>query len=425
MTTVRLVPGPLRGRLRAPPSKSYTHRFVLAAHLSGRPSRLRRPLESDDTARTAEAVRALGSRVRTGPGTWSVAPDPARERRRSCTVDCGESGTTLRLLAPAAALLDRSVRFVGRGRLPSRPMEPLFRTLSALGATIDRGNRGAALPFGIRGPIHGGRVDLPVSESSQFTSALLMSLPLVTPDSFVRPIGTPVSEPYVLATLAVMRRQGVEVARTARGFRIPGGQRYRAVDAEVPGDASSAAYLWAGAAISGGRTTVTGIPTRWPQADLAVLELLGRYGAGVSRRGSSVTVEGFRRRPFRIRLDDAPDLYPLAGVLAASASGRSELVGAAHVVAKESDRRAETIRLVHAMGGRAVATPAGLAVEGTARPRRLDLRGVHDHRLVMSAAVAALAAGGPSRVADAACVGKSYPGFFDDFARLGVEVGRP
>jgi 3-phosphoshikimate 1-carboxyvinyltransferase len=424
MTTVRVVPGTLRGTARAPPSKSYTHRLVLAAHLSGRVGRIRRPLEADDTQRTADAVRALGSRVSTGARTWTVTPGPGEEEPSTPVVDCGQSGTTLRLLAPAAGLQARAIRFVGGGRLPLRPMAPLFETLRELGASITRPANRAALPFEIRGPLHGGRVDLPVTESSQYTSALLMSLPCVTPDSHVRTIGQPVSEPYVRATLEVLRRQGIVIRRHRRGFRIPGGQAYRVVDAEVPGDASSAAYLWAGAAITGGRVTVTGVPPRWPQADLAVLGLLRRYGASVARHGPAVTVEGDRRRPFRIDLNDAPDLYPLAGALAAAAPGRSELVGAAHVVAKESDRRRATIDLVRALGGRTAATPDGLAIEGTDRPRALRLRELSDHRLVMSAAVAALAADRPSTLADAASVGKSYPGFFGAIARLGAEVGR-
>ncbi len=424
MTTVRLWPGTLHGRARAPPSKSYTHRFVLAAHLSGRPGRIRRPLLSDDTTRTASGVRTLGSTLRKTADAWTVAPDCGSGPRRRQIIDCGESGTTLRLLAPTASLLDRPVRFVGQGRLPSRPMAPLFRTLGALGATVRLDDDRSVLPFSIRGPIHGGRVAVEVSTSSQFTSALLMALPLVEPASVVRTIGTPVSEPYVRATREVLRRQGVRTSRTRNGYRIPGGQRYRPLDATVPGDASSAAYLWAGAAISGGRATVSDVPDDWPQADLAVLPLLEAYGAIVDRRGDAVTVEGDRRRPFRVVLDDAPDLYPLAGVLAATAPGRSELVGAAHAAAKESDRVLETVRLVRKLGGKARRSPGGLAVDGTARPRRLELRGLHDHRLVMSAAVGALAADGPSVLADASSVAKSFPGFFEAIAGLGAEVRR-
>jgi 3-phosphoshikimate 1-carboxyvinyltransferase len=415
-------PATVDGEVDAPPSKSYTHRFLLAAHLSGRTGRLRGPLVSDDTLRTAYALAQLGSDVRAGTRVWRITPRPTAPTRGTLTIDCGESGTTLRFLAAAAALHGGRFRFVGRGRLPQRPMGPLFGALRDLGASISREAGLSTLPFTLRGPIHGGLVELAVDESSQFTSALLFALPTVRPSSRIRTFGPPVSEPYVRASLAVIRGQGVRAVAGPSGYRLPGGQCYRAVDASAPGDASSAAYLWALAAITGGRATVRGLDPRWPQADLAVLPLLRRYGATVTRRGGTVSVRGGERRPFRIELTDSPDLYPLAGVLGASAPGRSYLLGAEHVVAKESDRRQETVRLVRSLGARATEFDGGLAVEGTRRVRPLHLRSARDHRIVMSAAVAAAAASGPSEIGDASAVGKSFPGFFEAIARLGTEV---
>ena len=168
--------------------------------------------------------------------------------------------------------------------------------------------------------------------------------------------------------------------------------------------------------------TVRGVAPSWPQADLAVLGLLRRYGAAVRRSTDAVTVQGGDRRPFRADLTDAPDLYPLAGVLAAAARGRSVLMGAEHVATKESDRRTATERLARAMGARTASTPGGLAIDGVARPKRIRLRGATDHRIVMSAAVAASAGVGPSELSDAGAVAKSYPGFFGALRHLGVGV---
>jgi 3-phosphoshikimate 1-carboxyvinyltransferase len=423
MSVARVGPSPVDGRVAAPSSKSYTHRFLLAAHLSGRRSRVRRPLVSNDTLCTVRALRQLGTDVTVAREAWTVSPGVRSPARRTRVIDCGESGTTLRLVAAAAALRTERFRFVGKGRLPRRPMMPLFRALEQLGATLALPpGGGASLPFVLRGPVHGGSVDLPVDESSQFTSALLFSLPTVTPDSRIRTVGTQVSEPYVRATLAVLRRHGVVATASRSGYRIPGGQSFEAVPGTVPGDASSAAYLWAAAAVARGRAAVHGVPPNWPQADLAVLDVLRRFGAQVSRRGETVTVRGRERRPFRVLLTDAPDLYPLAGVLAATASGRSYLLGAAHVAAKESNRREETIRLVRSMGGRVSEHGTGLAIEGTPHPRSFRLRGAHDHRIVMSAAVGAIVADRPSEISDAGSVSKSFPGFFDALAHLGVEV---
>ena len=424
MTVVRIRPSVVEGRTVAPPSKSYTHRFLLAAHLSGRRARVVRPLQSDDTVRTARGLGPLGSHVVRTRGVWTVTPRPIRTSAALRTVDCGESGTTLRLLTAIAARQEGPTRFVGSGRLPRRPMAPLFEALSALGAKVETAGPTRALPFQISGPIHGGNVALAVDTSSQFTSALLLALPTLPEDSRLRTRGRPVSEPYVAATLAVLDRCGIEVGVRRSGFQIPGGQRFRPVPRPVPGDASSAAYLWVAAALTGGHVTVEGVPPAWPQADLAILELLRRAGSEVRRRGDEVTVAaGDRRRPFRAELTDSPDLYPLAGVLAAATPGRSELRGAPQVVAKESDRRQETARLARAMGATVRSSPGGLVIEGSGQPRRLRLRGLADHRLVMSAAVAAVAADGASEIADASAVSKSFPDFFAALRTLGGEVG--
>jgi len=422
MSVARLRPATIDGAVDAPASKSYTHRLLLAAHLSGRTGHLRRPLVSDDTSTTARGLRQLGSEVVRSRGVWTVLPRAPRTTPRARVIDCGESGTTLRLLSATAALGASRIRFVGHGRLPLRPMGPLFASLEELGAKVIRPATGRALPFEVQGPIHGGAVDVAADQSSQFTSSLLFALPTVRPASRLRTVGTPVSEPYVRASLAVIRGQGVRVAASRSGFRIPGGQRFDAVDATVPGDASSAAYLWALAAVTGGRASVRGVPAEWPQADLALLGLLRRFGASVRRSGQAVTVRGGARRPFRVELTGSPDLYPLAGVLAAVAEGRSYLLGGAQVVAKESNRRLGTERLARALGARVESVGGALAIQGARRPRALHLRGLHDHRLVMSAVVAAAAADGPSEIADASVVGKSFPGFFETIGRLGAEV---
>lgn len=421
MTCATFSPGRLAGRVRAPGSKSYTHRAVVAAHLADAPTEIRSPLVSDDTLRTVAAVRALGSRVRVGRNVWTVSPRARRPRGRT-RIDCGESGTTARFAAALAALGSSPVVLRASGRLGARPMVPLVDALRSLGARAAFARSSASFPLTISGPIHGGEVEVASGESSQFTSALLLTLPTTREDSVLRLTGRPVSEPYVAATLATMRARGVEARRGRRRFLVPGGQRYRGGKVEVPGDASSAAYLWAGAAVTRGSVAVDGISPLWPQADLAVLELLRRYGARVVRSGNTVRVRGGERRAFRFDLDDTPDLLPLAGALAAAAEGRSVLRGAAHAAAKESDRRTETARLARAMGAEAAVTKDRIVVDGSARVPPYRLRGIRDHRLLMSGAVGALAATGPVRLDDAGCVAKSFPGFFEVWSRLGGEV---
>ncbi|MCI4365802.1 MAG: 3-phosphoshikimate 1-carboxyvinyltransferase [Thermoplasmata archaeon] len=418
--TVRLLsPSHLLGRAQAPPSKSYTHRALVVGSLTGRRFQVVNPLDSDDTRATARALRRLGSSFSRSAKSWIVGPTRPRGTTRRIDIQCGESGTTLRFASVVAALGDRATRFHGSGRLPERPMGPLLRALEVLGASVD--STGAGAMFTLRGPIRSGRVRLDASESSQFASALLLALPTLPGDSEIRLVGTIVSEPYLQATVSVLRALGVRVRCGNRSFHVPGSQSYRGRRFAVPGDASSAAYLWVAGALAGGSVTVRGVDPRWPQADRAILALLARAGAAVRETGSTATVGPGGLRPFSADLTASPDLYPLAGVLAAAIPGTSHLSGAPHIVHKESDRRAETARLARAFGARVRRTRTGLSIEGRSRLRPVELPDLTDHRLVMSAAVGALAATGSSRIGEAEAVRKSFPRFWETLVALGAE----
>lgn len=421
---MRIAPGAVRGTVRAPPSKSYTHRALVLGWLSGRRFEIRRPLESEDTLATLHGLESFGARVSQRPRAWTVGPAPrvprGNERPR---VRCGRSGTTLRLLAAVAALERWPVRFEVDRQLARRPIEPLLAALRSLGADVRTSERGASgFPLTIRGPVHGGRVSVTVSESSQFASALLFVLPVLRSRSVLRLRGPIVSKPYLDATVALLRRHGARFSIRGRVVRIPGGQRYAPGAFSVPGDASSAAYLWAAAALTGGKVTVRGIETQWPQADLAILPILRRMGAAVTRSTTGTTVSGRLLRPVQATLTATPDLLPLVGVLAAATPGTSRLLGAAHARHKESDRRQETARLARALGATVRLSPRRLEIEGSSSPRDLHMTGAQDHRLVMSAAVAALAAHRTSVVGEADAVRKSFPEFWTILRALGAGV---
>ena len=419
MSGASLRPAVLAGTVRAPPSKSYTHRALLVAHLGRRPFRIEGPLDADDTRASARAIGRLGTRIVRSPGSWEAQPRPLPSSQRPVSIDCRESGTTLRFVLALAALDPRRITLTGVGRLPGRPIRELVRALRSLGAQSRRRSRSRNLPLEIRGPIHGGSVTVDASESSQFASALLFVLPTREEDSLLRLVGPIVSRPYIEATLEVVRRHGIVVEGDGRRFRIAGGQSYTGRRFAVPGDASSAAGFWVGAAISGGRVRVDGIDPSWPQADLAILRILGTAGATVHRSGRSVTVEAGRRRPFSVDLTASPDLFPLVGVLAAATPGRSRLRGAAQIVHKESDRRRETVRLVRAMGAGIREGLDVLEIDGRSDPAGVSLPDLSDHRMVMAAAVAALAGRGRSTVGDVRAVGKSFPRFWSAWRAVG------
>jgi 3-phosphoshikimate 1-carboxyvinyltransferase len=412
----------VHGRIAAPPSKSYTHRALVAGFLTGRVYTVTAPLNADDTRATLAALERLGTPVVRTRRSWTLHRRRGTPAAGRVTIDCGESGTTLRFATALAACDGREVRFRGRGRLAERPMGPLTDALTALGARVwpARGR----VPFTVQGPIHGGRVRLDVGESSQFASALLLVLPTLREDSRVQLIGPIVSEPYMEATIELLRRSGITLRRRGRTIQVPGRQHIGGRRFAVPGDASSAAYLWAAGALTGGPVVVSGIDPSWPQADLAILPLLARVGAEVRTRGTSISVESGHFRPFTVDLTPSPDLYPLAGVIAARVPGRSRIRGAPHVIHKESNRRAETIRLVEELGARVREVDGGLEIHGRENLTPLRRTDFSDHRLVMSATVGALAANGTSQVGDATAVRKSFPEFWNALAALGASVSR-
>jgi 3-phosphoshikimate 1-carboxyvinyltransferase len=428
MTTIRVDPGVPEGRLTAPSSKSYTHRALVVGSLAGHRFDIVRPLVAADTLRTLAGLRRLGIPIATSPDRWTVAPSRSARRTRPVGIDCGQSGTTLRLLCARAALEPRSVRFIGSGALPRRPIRPLVSALRQLGARarLPRGTR--SLPLELRGPISSGTATVDAAESSQFASALALVLPGVPGDSSLRLRGELVSMPYLDATFRALHDAGIEVDRSGRRVTIPGGQTVHARSMAIPGDASAAAYGWAAAALTGGDVEIRGVPIDRPQADLHLLDLLARSGVQVDVVRDRIRVRGRLSTPIWADLRDTPDLLPLVGVLAAGIPATSELRGVRRLARKESDRLVGTAALVRSLGAKVRVSPDALQIEGTARFRPIRSLRLADHRMVMSAAVAALRGSGPSYLGDGDAVAKSYPGFWRDLASLGlttnVERGR-
>jgi 3-phosphoshikimate 1-carboxyvinyltransferase len=413
--SLRIQPGRVDGRLRAPSSKSHTHRAFLLGALNGN-ALVRHPLRSDDTEATLRGLEGLGllvteeaDGVRVG-GHLRSAPRP---------IDARESGTTLRLLTPMAALLATPVSFTGRPRLAERPMDPLLAALRALGARVERPSAG--FPLTLRGPLKGGHCRLPGDQSSQFLSGLLFASPLVAADTDIELTSPVASRPYVDLTLRLLRDHGLRIEEEGLRFHVPGGQRARQKPIDVPGDYSSAAFLLAAAAVTGGRVTVDGLDPDDAQGDRAILDHLRAFGADVSRSADAVAVEGGSLRAADLNLGPTPDLFPVLAAVAACAPGTSRLHGAPHLRAKESDRIRAMHENLRRFGVASEERPDGLVVHG-GHPRGAQIAAYNDHRVAMAGAVLALAASGPSELPEPDVVQKSYPGFTRDLASLAPGV---
>jgi len=417
---LRVRPSVVSGTVRASPSKSYTHRAILMAALSGGPCLVRGPLLSEDTEATRAGVEAFGAAVVREEEGLRISCGGLRVP--AGVIDARNSGTTLRLLAGTAALLDGTTVLTGDASLRKRPMGPLLEALNALGAHARSLGGNGCPPVEIRGRLHGGVASLPGSVSSQFLSSLLIACPLAEAPTDLHILPPLRSEPYVGMTLHLLRHFRITAEAQEERFVIPGGQRYVPADVDVPGDFSSAAFPLVAAALTGGDVSVEGLDASAPQGDRRILDVLGAFGARVNVGPNRVRVRGGPLEAQLVDLGDTPDLFPVLAVLATQARGTSRFVKGEHLRLKESDRIATTTAFLEAMGADVTATEDGCIVRGPTRLRGASVESQGDHRILMAAAVAGLAADGPVEVTEPWCFRVSYPSFLDDFRSLGAAV---
>lgn len=404
--------------VRAVPSKSVTHRALVAAALARGTSRLRLPLDADDTRRTRDALRALGIEVRVEGVDWIVGGAAGRIPGGGQAF-LGDSGTTLRLLTAVATLGARESRLDGSARLRERPVAELGRALEAIGGRILASGAHGGLPLVAGGsPPRGGSVDVAADRSSQFASALLLIGPVLSEGLDLRVLPPAVSMPYVGLTLGVLEAFGAKVRRPEplRFVVEPGGLSGGVF--RVEGDHSSASYFLAAAALCGGRVRVTGLDPGSRQADAAFAGMLESIGCRVRAEADVVEVVASGRIPgFEMDAGDCPDVVPTLAALAAHAEGPCVVRGVPHLKWKESDRLAVLAENLCRMGRPAFADGSSLRVDasgGELRPA--TIRTASDHRIAMAFAVAGLRS--PLAIDDPGCVAKSYPAFWDDFRRL-------
>ena len=419
----RVFPGGLAGTVEAIASKSEAHRLLICAAFSDGVTDIDCNTTSQDIDATAECLRALGARVtRTKKGFRVV---PAERIETGALLDCGESGSTMRFLLPVVAALSCGASLTGHGRLPQRPLSPLYEVLSEHGSAL--GPQGT-VPLPVGGKLAAGRFEIAGNVSSQYVSGLLMAAPLTGGACEVFVTEPVESLPYIDITCAALAEFGVSVERDKHAedgkngllFKVGAGARYRTPGSvRVGGDWSNAAFWLAAGALNEDGVTVEGIDMRSTQGDRAILGALALLGARVERGATSVTVRPDRLKGCRLDVSSCPDLVPPLAAVAACAEGATTIVGAARLRIKESDRLQTVSDAVVALGGRVDQTEDGLIVHGVPELPGGCADAANDHRIAMMSAILASRATGPSTVRGAQCVAKSYPAFFEDLRALG------
>lgn len=384
-------PTKLRGTVAAIPSKSQAHRLLICAAFADQETRLYCPDTNRDIEATADCLRALGAEITRDEGGYTVLP--VQSRPATAVLPCHDSGSTLRFLLPVAGALGVDATFQLEGRLPQRPLSPLWEEMERMGCTLTRPTE---CTIRCQGKLNSGVYTISGGVSSQFITGLLLAFPLISGESQLEITGKLESTPYVTMTLKAMEQFGAMV----QNFSVAGNQHFISPGTvTVEGDWSNGAFFLAAKAL-GSNVTVTGLHPDSPQGDRAAAELL----PGLEKK-------------LIIDAADIPDLVPILAVTAACKQG-AVFTNIGRLRLKESDRVESVKEMIIALGGTAESDAETLTVQGTGlHGGTVDAR--NDHRIAMSAAIAATACREDVIILGAQCVEKSYPRFFEEYRKLG------
>lgn len=416
MDMVKISPSTLRGEVTVPPSKSYAHRGIIGAFLSGEKTVVENISMSQDILATISCIKELGSQVNFFDSSVEIGPNsrPAKNKLSLC---CNESGSTLRFFVPISLLFAETVEFSGKGRLMERPLSPYFEIFDRQG--INYSSKDGVLT--ISGKLHSGDFVIDGSISSQFITGLLFALPLLDGDSRILIENGLSSKGYIDITLDVLKDFGIDVINEDyKSFYIKGNQKYKARTYHVEGDFSQAAFFLTAGAL-GGDILCKGLSPESLQGDRKILEIIEAAGGKIEKVGSSsFRVSGGELQGISVDADEIPDLVPILSVLFAYCNGESRIENAGRLRIKESDRLSAITKELSKMGADIVEGEDFLVIRGKSHLYGANTQSHNDHRISMAISIAALRAEGEVTIEEGRnSVKKSYPDFFEDYKILG------
>ncbi len=379
---ITITPKKLSGHVSAIPSKSQAHRLLICSAFADRETTLICPESNQDIEATADCLRALGAKIHRADGSYHI--QPIRNFPKVAEMDCRESGSTLRFLLPIVGALGVDTTFHMAGRLPQRPLSPLWELMESMGCRL---SRPTADTLQCQGKLRVGHYQIDGGVSSQFITGLMFAHSLMDGKSTLEITGKIESKPYI-----EMTRNALALFH-APHYHSPG-------NILVEGDWSNAAF-WLTATALGSNVIIDNLSKDSPQGDRAISELLPQL---------------ITHKP-TICVADIPDLVPILAV-AATAKHGAVFTDIARLRLKESDRVASTVSMIVALGGKAEASENSLTVF----PANLTggtVDSCNDHRIAMAAAIASTVCKEQVRILGAECVKKSYPKFWEDFSLLG------
>ncbi|WP_026885832.1 3-phosphoshikimate 1-carboxyvinyltransferase [Clostridium beijerinckii] len=425
MGNLKIYPGELSGEVKIPPSKSMAHRAVICAALGDGISKVTNIDYSDDIIATIEAMSSLGAKITKKEDYLEVyginSPEniEANSVKDERTIDCNESGSTLRFLVPIAALFEGVNRFVGRGNLGKRPLDTYYKIFDEQG--IKYSYKEGILDLKTEGKLKAGEFKMEGNISSQFITGLLFTLPLLDGDSKIIITTEMESKGYIDLTLSAIKDFGVEIINNNyEEFIIKGNQIYKSIDYRVEGDYSQAAFFFCADALSS-NIVLNDLKLDSLQGDKEVIDILQRMGLKLNSKNNGLignVSDGLKAT--LIDGSQCPDIIPVVSLVAALSEGTTEIINAGRLRIKECDRLAAVTSELNKLGAKITEKEDGLIIEGVKELKgNVEVWSHKDHRIAMTIAIASTICKEPIILKDYECVSKSYPQFWDDFKNLG------
>jgi 3-phosphoshikimate 1-carboxyvinyltransferase len=424
--TVQPLKKPIEGILKAPPSKYHTHRGLVLGALAEGTSTITGISKSLDNMSTLQCLSSLGTSFESIEGGYHITGKPFHTSAN--VLDCGNSGSTISFLLGVSAMAPGTTVFTGDDSLRDRPLGPYIEALNRWGIDVWSTRSNGLLPVVIR---HTDVARLPnhvvvSGANSTWTTGLILLAPFTGHDVTVEIENGKLSAgSYTILIIKMMKDFGinVEYPENRSSFSIPGDQKYHSAEVNIPGDIALASFGLVLAAINNSHIRYTNLDLSVYHPEAKIIEALQAMGADVRIDTNAKTVEVYGGKPLKgvvVDCDDAPDMVPVLSVLLTFAEGESQIINAEQLRFKECDRLMAMTQL-NKMGANVVETADGLVFQGVKKLHGANLDSFHDHRVLMSYAVAGLAADTPSTISDPGAAAVSYPGFLKDISALGVD----
>ena len=424
---IKIRPGKLNGTIEIPPSKSYSHRAVIAAALAenGKKSKIDNLKFSVDITTTTDIMENWGAEIERFESALEIIGNGGKVAPRDKYVQCNESGSTVRFLIPVGITRENELIFDGKGKLVDRPLDSYYRIFKEQGLKYE--TTGGKLPLTVNGKLKPGNYEIDGNISSQFITGLLYALPLLEGDSKLIINKNLESKGYVDLTLEILKLAGIEIVNNDyKSFDIRGNQTYKPFNYTVEGDYSQVAFWIVAGIISANRDNEVKclhVNKNSLQGDREIIEIVTRMGANLEIFDDYVIVKPSKTKGTVIDISQCPDIGPVLTVLAALSKGETRIINGERLRIKESDRITSIKTELNKLGGNVSEEGDSLIIQGVEGFRGgVTVSAWNDHRIAMSLAVASTKCEEEIILEEAESVRKSYPHFWDDFVKMGGEI---